>query len=116
MAARRCGGLRGAPAFGDVADRAGEVPPAAEEELADGEVQREEGAVATPPGGLAADADDPGFAGAEVAGEVSVMGRAVRLGHEQGDIVADELRGGMAEDAIDGVVEDGSGALMAFAK
>jgi len=121
-----------ASSLGDVAEDAGEEASFSDVELADGEVDGEDGAVLAAAEDLAADADDAALAGLAVAGEVAVMTGAVGLGHEGADVASKKLAGGPSEhafggrvdgvdeaavvdgdDALDGGVEDGAEAGVA---
>lgn len=124
-------GLEASP-LGDVAEDAGEEASLSDVELADGQVDGEDGSVLAAAEDLAADADDAALAGLAVAGEVAVMSGAVGLGHEGADVASEEISRGPSEhafggrvdgvdeaavvdgdDALDGGVEDGAEAGVA---
>ena len=54
---------------------------------------------------LAADADDPGRAGLEIARQVAVVRTAIRFGHELADVRAEQFVGRVSEDAAGGIVD-----------
>ena len=87
-------------ALGNVPDDAGEVAFIPQAELADRQIHREGRAVLAPPDHFPPDADDLRLAGLEVAGEVAVVLAVVGFGHQQLDVLADDLRGRKAEDAL----------------
>ncbi len=91
--------------FGDVADEAGERVAVAAADLADGELDGKGAAVAVAGDDGAADADDALLAGGEVAREVAVVLGMVGLGHQQIDVSAEHLFGGVAEHALGGGAE-----------
>ena len=93
------------PAFGEVADDAGEQPPAGEAHLAHRKVGREDAAVLALRFDLAADADDPGFAGTQVTRDVAVVLFPVGRGHEHRDVASDQLVAGVSEHPLGGRVD-----------
>ena len=114
---------------------AGEVLLAVDLELADRQVQREVLAVAPQRGDGAADADDLPLAGAQVMLDIAVVLRAVRLRHQQADVLAEHVGFAIAEhalgrgvegldaagridhdDAVDGGVDDGAPARVGDAQ
>ena len=78
-------------ALRDVTHDPGEVPLALEAEFADRQGQRELRSVPAPARQLAADADDPRLAGAQIARQVLVVARAVRRRHQDPHVLADQL-------------------------
>ena len=81
----------------EVADEAGEEAPRRRVHLADGELDREGRAVLALGDDDAADADDPLFAGAQVAAEIAVMLLAIGIRHQPSHVRADHLVRGVAE-------------------
>src|SRR5208337_3074236 len=99
-------------AIGDVAGDPGELAPIPVLELADGQVHGEGRAVLAAAADLAADANDPLLPGLQVALEVRIVFVAVGRGHEDRDVLPDDLRGGVAEDPLGGRVERLDGPLL----
>src|SRR5262249_29578444 len=87
-------------AFGDVADDADEDRPAFLLGLADGKVHRKGRAVLAAADDFAADADDLGLAGVEVAFDVAVVLAPIGFGHQHLDVLADDLVGGIPEQLL----------------
>ena len=91
--------------FGKVADEAGEEAPLARLHLPHRQLHRKGGTVAPFADHHPADADDPPFAGGDVTGKIGVVAVAVGYGHQDADIAADRLVGGVAEQPLGGGAE-----------
>ena len=87
-------------AVAEIMDHAGEVPPAIGGELADGQVERKGRAVLAPATHFSANADDLLDAGSQIVGDVAVVLGLVGLRHEHLDVLADQLRCAVAEQAL----------------
>ena len=77
--------------LGQVADEAGEIPLPGGTHLADRELHREGRAILALADHDAADADDPLLAGREIAPDIAVMLRAIRVRHQHLDVLADDF-------------------------
>ncbi len=104
----RLGGLAGA----DVAYEPCEEPPILEPHLADREIERHARPVLADADDLATSADDLGAAGLLVALQMAVVRAAIRLRHQELDVLAQDLRGRIAEDRLRASAERGEGALL----
>ena len=93
------------PALGEVADDTGEQPPAGKPHLAHREVDGEDAAVLALRFDLAADADDPRLAGAQVAGDVAIVLLAPGRGHEHRDVAPEQLAARVPEHPLGGRVD-----------
>ncbi len=99
--------------LGDVADDAGKVAHAVDGEGRDRQVDGKDFAGLAPGLDLTAGgADDLGQAGGQVVGEIAVVPRLVRLGHQHLDVLAHDLVGRIAEDAHARLVEAFDAALL----
>src|SRR5688500_1989847 len=98
-------------ALGEIADESCEERFVTRVHFADRELERKRGAALALPNDDPANADDPFFACAVVAFEVSIMLPPVRLRHEHFDVLADDLYGAVTEQALGGRAErlDGTG-------
>ena len=92
-------------AFGQVTDEPGEEAPFGHRHFADRELHRKSRAVLALADDDPADADNSPFAGAIIALQITVMRRAIGLGHQHADILPNHLLGGPAEQALRGVAE-----------
>ena len=88
-----------------VVQHAGELAFTADPHFPDRQLHRKQRAVAAATGHLAADADDLGLAGLEIALEVPVMLLMLWRRHQQADIAPDDLRFGIAEQLLSTAVE-----------
>ena len=85
---------------GEVVQHAGELALAADEHLAHRQVEREHRAVLAPARDLAADADDRGLAGGQVAMQVAVVLLVIRRRHQHADVAAEDFRFRIAEQSF----------------
>ena len=90
---------------GEIPDEAGEQPLPVFTGLANRQLHREGRAVAALADHDAAEADDPALAGLEIMRDIFVMPVAIGLGHQAGDVAADELGFRIAEQALGGRAE-----------
>src|SRR5690606_6107808 len=96
----------------NVAHDAGEEALAIEHELADGQLERERGAITAQSDELAPPADNARLTDAGVAFEVLDAVRAVRLGHECGERRADHVGRLVAEHAFRSGIERADDAVL----
>ena len=82
----------------DVAHDAGEVPPPLERPLGQGKIERDLGSVFAASFDLTADIDDLAHASCDIRCDIAVVLRSYRLGHEQGNILADHFVAAIPED------------------
>src|SRR5690606_3220917 len=99
-------------ALGQIAHEAGEQPVLANPGLAHRELHREPRAVLALADHDAADADDALLAGTQIAGDVVVMALPVGRGHQNADVLPDELLGRVLEQALRGGIDDLNAALL----
>ena len=91
--------------LGQIPDETGEEALVAGAHFADSELHREGRSVAALANDHTPDPDDPPLSGAQIALEVAVVALAIRRWHQHLDVLADNVRRRMAEQAFGGAAE-----------
>src|SRR5271168_3891543 len=92
--------------FGQIVDKSCEVGHSAGLHFTDRKMHREGRPILALASHDASNADDMPLAGGQITGQISVMARTIRIGHQDADVLADCLLFGIAELSLRGATKE----------